>query len=351
MNAALQSSQIVLAVMGRLGAGGVACLALYIGLFMYKDERDRWQNRLEQLWVDIDDRAKRTGSVFPALVNRISAGTVKILDRLFGEERFSVKLIAVSVNLSLLCAQASEMPNLYRRYWEPPVRPLHALLEVVLTILLLVAGSLAMRFQGRPSIQAGCLVPPVMYFANNFRHSFRLAHSVGWSFAVAYPLSPVFAAFMSCVVDVFALVIIRKSFTRLEEVSTSGRALLLAAVLYFVAWCACTLPLLISYSIMHIGIDYRSGLLLTVEFVSWSLQRLATFDAITYVYCVVPSVALLGLVIHRILWPSLARFTYPLLEFKVLTERKYLIAIGAMALGFALNLTTFKDFVVKFVRP
>ena len=34
-------------VIGRVVAGAVGCLAFYIALFLYKDERERWQTNLK----------------------------------------------------------------------------------------------------------------------------------------------------------------------------------------------------------------------------------------------------------------------------------------------------------------
>lgn len=61
----------LLPVLERLAAFGFGCLALYIAIFMYKSEREQWQNRLETIWIGIDERAKKTDAVFTAIVNKV----------------------------------------------------------------------------------------------------------------------------------------------------------------------------------------------------------------------------------------------------------------------------------------
>ena len=345
----------VLPLIGRVVAGAVGCYCFYVAVFMYKDEKQRWQNRLDSIWVEIDERAQKTDSVFTALINRVSSGTVNVFNLLFGDEAFSLKLMAVSANLSLLCAQMSELSYLYLHYWSPPVRLFHAVFEVGLTVLLLACASLAICFRERLIIHLGCLVPSLMYFAYEFHYTFRrLGHGVDLPFAAVYPLSGMFAASMSCVVDVLALVTIRKSFARLEKVSTVVGALLLSLLLFLVAWCACVLPSLVSHDILFQGKSLRTGIYSRALkgfglFDAWTLRSLGLFDEVTCLYCVVPCIVLFGLVIHKILWPLLARFTYPLLDFKVLTERKFLIPIGTVAFALAFGYTTVSDLLKKYL--
>jgi hypothetical protein len=89
----------------------------------------------------------------------------------------------------------------------------------------------------------------------------------------------------------------------------------------------------------------------TGSFVRWMLWSLGKYDEITYLYCIVPGIVLSGLVIHKSIWPLMARITYLLLDYKVLTDRKYLIPIGAMALGIAFGLATFKEMLEKYLKP
>jgi len=46
----------------RILAASVGSLALYIRLFMYEDEEGKWQNRIDNLWIDIHDRERTAGS-------------------------------------------------------------------------------------------------------------------------------------------------------------------------------------------------------------------------------------------------------------------------------------------------
>lgn len=47
---------------------------------MYKDERERWQNRLEAAWIEIGERSKKTDSVFTARVADVSSAKGVVAD-------------------------------------------------------------------------------------------------------------------------------------------------------------------------------------------------------------------------------------------------------------------------------
>jgi hypothetical protein len=74
----------------------VGTLALYARFFMYEDEEGRWQNRIEKLWVAIDDRARVTGSKTSAFFNSVAAVVTRIFDRMFGPRLLSFRFVGVS---------------------------------------------------------------------------------------------------------------------------------------------------------------------------------------------------------------------------------------------------------------
>jgi hypothetical protein len=90
-----------LILVSRIVAGVVAALAFYFAFFLYEDEEGVWQNRIENLWAAVYDRAKITDSTSTALFNKIGETLDKVFNRLFGRRLISFHALAVSVNMSL----------------------------------------------------------------------------------------------------------------------------------------------------------------------------------------------------------------------------------------------------------
>src|SRR6266849_3677624 len=79
----------------------IGSLAFYIAFFMYEDEEGKWQNRIEKLWVTINDRAKFTVGKTSALFNKVSIVVSRTFDRIFGPKLISLRAVGVSTSYSL----------------------------------------------------------------------------------------------------------------------------------------------------------------------------------------------------------------------------------------------------------
>jgi hypothetical protein len=82
-------------------AFSVGAVAFYAAIFMYEDQEGRWQNRIEKLWIAIDDRARLTGSKTSAFFNSVAAVVTGIFDRMFGRRMLSFRFVGVSSCYSL----------------------------------------------------------------------------------------------------------------------------------------------------------------------------------------------------------------------------------------------------------
>lgn len=74
----------------------IAGLLIYIALFMYEDEKGRLQNRLEELWIRIDDRQRAAVARHIAFLKAVLGLLNRGLDTLFGAKIFSLRSIAVT---------------------------------------------------------------------------------------------------------------------------------------------------------------------------------------------------------------------------------------------------------------
>jgi hypothetical protein len=82
-------------------AGICAFVFAALALFIYEDEQGKLQNRLEDLWVNVDDLSKSAMSKEAALIQQAAKMLSGALDRVFGTRLFSWKAIASSTGLSL----------------------------------------------------------------------------------------------------------------------------------------------------------------------------------------------------------------------------------------------------------
>src|SRR4051794_22204896 len=84
----------------RILAALVGVAAMYAAFFMYEDEEGKWQNRIEQLWIGINDLERTMGSRTAAIFNRVAAIVTRTIDRVVGKKLLSFQLIGVSTCFS-----------------------------------------------------------------------------------------------------------------------------------------------------------------------------------------------------------------------------------------------------------
>lgn len=86
---------------GHLAVGLLGLLFLYLALFLTETAEGGIQNRLEELWVRVDDLSKTALSKQAALLQQVAELLGDGLDLLFGVKLFSARSSATSINLSL----------------------------------------------------------------------------------------------------------------------------------------------------------------------------------------------------------------------------------------------------------
>jgi hypothetical protein len=104
----------MLAILLHLLVGLLGLALLYAALFLDEGEEGELQNRLEKLWVDIDDVSKTALSRQAAFFRQVSAMANSALNRLFGTKLFSAEAVSAS-----LCFSVSSVLLffLYPTYW------------------------------------------------------------------------------------------------------------------------------------------------------------------------------------------------------------------------------------------
>jgi hypothetical protein len=85
-------------------ATGLGLVCLYLALFLYRDERDEIQNRLEDLWKNLHIRQVIALSIQVAFMQTVAERTSRLFDATFGKKYFTVRSFVVSVSLSMASA-------------------------------------------------------------------------------------------------------------------------------------------------------------------------------------------------------------------------------------------------------
>jgi hypothetical protein len=89
----------------------VGLLAYYVGMFLYEDEEGVLQNRIENLWIAIDDRARYTGSATAALFEKVALIVSRILNRIYGRKLISLHVFRTSLSFSTVEQRPQEDRN------------------------------------------------------------------------------------------------------------------------------------------------------------------------------------------------------------------------------------------------
>jgi hypothetical protein len=337
----------VLAIIGRVAAGCVAALAFYMAFFMYEDEQGRWQNRLNEFWVRVDDRAKITGRTSTALWNKISELVVNFLNKTFGKRLFSARSVIASVNLSFV------------------------IIWVCLIIVLIT--SLAFGLPDRPSAQETKTLPlELLFLASLSAYSIKLSMStterrltsrivpmLSVVVGLAVMLYQVFISssaklqqtgslistgsiilslLLSIASDVLAIVVIRKVLALTTRTVSVSKLIAQGGILLLLV-----LSLAIGPLVLMIGAEALFDHLIAgqAKVVSQTVDNvgvaMALFNMSTILYCCVPLIMALVVILHRMIWPAVAKGVYPLCQFKIVTNRKALIAVGSVCVIAAIH--------------
>ncbi len=70
-------------------------------LFLYEDEEGKFQNKVEEWWIKLSDKQKASRSRVAAFMQGVARLTGMGFDRLFGKRLFSLRVVAVSIYLSV----------------------------------------------------------------------------------------------------------------------------------------------------------------------------------------------------------------------------------------------------------
>lgn len=259
---------------------------------MYEDEEGRWQNRIDELWVSIDDRAKTAGSKAIAFFNKVAEVVTAGLDRLFGDRLFSVRSIGASTSYSFATALIVACSPIVHRVNVNP------LIYYPLGIFLISAIT--------PTIFRSRWVVPISLLPLLFTAAYLYAN---WSVEKwqnrGGPI--LFGALVLGFIFIVVVIMGIRISVRRVAVDNKGRQILAAMLIQL--GCALALlggPLLLVRS-LHWGARVANRSLLANIIVFSTL-----FNVFAACLCFALSFTLTGVLVYRIFWPAASRVFYPL---------------------------------------
>jgi hypothetical protein len=333
-----------------------ALVFFYMALFMYKDEADRWQNRLVDLWVEIGSGRQGFLSVPAGLVQKSSGFVTSWLTWLLGERPVSIQVVAVSLSLSyvssMFCLYTVDGFILWSRGLNPADFPVvfslcwllfgmfgvralcnrgKSLLALAITIALIAltcARTSLLDFIYPPSIGLGEVYRPV-----------EVNIPLVW---VEYLTGLAFGVLC----DLFVLIVNRRVLRSMA--GTSRTSILVLGFAYNLAWAVVLASSTVLF--LHFWVIGWRGLpgsllgelYLLPVFHSANgkfLFLLVLIPLTTNLFTLCASVGFLAIIVgalaHRLFWPLAERSVYALYQWKLFTNKKLQISAGIALLIFA----------------
>ena len=314
----------------RVTAGIVGLVLYYIGLFMYEDEEKQWQNALENIWVSIADQAKESGSKSVALFGKAAAIVTKPFDLIFGDKILSLRFIGGSIcwSLAMECLVLGILVLLARPLGLLVQQPSHAEWVSILhfALALIVAGLLFTLLAILPTLwhsrwAVALSLFPICFLGFDFALLiyFHVGKPRHWGFFAGLVLS--------LLSDVALLALVRFTIKWIALKSTVLRTTTAIIVHLAVIYLLVIVPIGVAEVIPKPEIRQSAVLSAVVSMVG--LNVFTALASCSFLFL------LLLLLLHRILWPILARVVYPLARFEAIRTRKLALSIGSLCFLYA----------------
>lgn len=328
---------------GRICAFLFGCVSFYLAFFLYEDENGVWQNRVENLWVSIHDRARETDTLGTAMLNKSAQALLTVSNLMFGKSPLSLQMIVVSANLTTASIPLAFLYT-YIRDNGTRSRIIDLLLEGIVLILLIGGAALAMKCPRWWGLLLSCI--PIGNIIRIYLVSFQCALGSHVSFKCFWfdwvdGRDFVIVLLMSITLDVLAISLIRRLFSTIAFRTSLFPIVLRIAVL--IAICIAVEPELV-YGFWKYGLrgmtelETIENLPSTPNVLRYNGAFVTYMNATTVIYCAIPAIVLFVLLAHRAFWPLLSRTLYPFARFRILVNTKAMAAVGSLAFTLAFDL-------------
>ncbi len=326
-------------------------LAVPIGLmffytcFLYEDEEGRLQNRIEDMWVSINDKAKISGNKTSVLFEKVAGLVTRVFDRVLGKRLISLQLVGVSSSagfaslflaIGVACLLAFYLIVLGGASLSENVLKGTAVL-FILGLATLFISFLCLALAAMPSLWPSpwgvglSLIPISLVSYGVIR--LMLIHAL---FNIQTEML-IAALIVSVLADVFLLAVVRLTVRRVSaQTNTINITIAILAqttiIILFVVG-----PFQTGLHLMATAGNKPTGPSMFAIYV-------AVFNAFTGLACCLFIFLLLFLLLHKSIWPIFSRFLYPLARYRVILRHGLMASIGGVCILFAVPLA-WKPFV------
>jgi len=357
-----------LIIASRVAVGVIGALAFYFAFFLYEDEEGRWQNRIENLWIAVYDRARSTDSNTTALFTKVAELLKNAADRLFGRRFFSAQAICVSAALSLgmgtLVAALldrfvfgsaayshttifghlivgrllndswsllGELPGTFYVVYEHVFPQPQFAFAIAFSIIFITCGLMAAIAPKLWAIRLS--YAPLLIFGVRLIVMELVAIKLNSTDEVFFPLMLV-VLLCSIWLDYLSIVVLRKVFGTISK-SISVLKILSLIVVYVIATIVAALAPAI---FLMVSTDLLDGFWTFSQYCDPLSLLLMCMNMTTLIYCATPIFCLGVILLHKLVWPFLSRIAYPVVRHRLIGNRKVLVPVGVLCLTFAFNL-------------
>jgi hypothetical protein len=321
---------------------------------MRESTEGKWVNRIEELWIRIDDRNKAVGDTTRALFNAVAEKVTKAFNRIVGTRIISPRLVGISGSLSftslflffglffellsyILVAYADLLkrstPSADRLEHTVPVFILYGIVFLVVSLFCATFAILPIVFKSPLWAWLSCS-PTILVI-------FLYLRLVYMHLASGNRLVLIEAFTMSLASDILLLMIIRQSLKWMLACVTLLRVTITMAIQLLLISIVIILP--IAFIVKLAVANPKSNLVTT-------MLILGLFNIPTALASAAFVVLLFIVLLHRITWPLLSQWTYVLTRKDVLEKRKLLRTVAISLIMFGLSGIPRMAFVMKVVE-
>jgi len=310
-------------------------LLLYIAFFMYEDEQGKLQNRIENIWIAVNDKQKASADKATVLFNKVADVVRRVLNRILGTKLISIQMIGVSssasfasilglVGLALLILRHMGFSR-HVVVADPLFYP--ALLLVGL--LLLVLSFINLVFASLPSIYPSAFtrilsLVPVSLFSIGLLSPGK-ARLPGSNLLVLFS-----ALLISVLSDVLLLSAARLSIRWISTSDDRSKILLAFLVQVLIVVLLIVVPFQLAATFLTRNPNsVTAKILVSVG----GLNVFTAFAASAFAF------AMVIVVLHRAFWPILDRIIYAVARFTIIRNRMLMSSLAVIFVSYGLSLT------------
>jgi hypothetical protein len=347
----------VLVILGKLAVAVFGGTLFYTAVTMFPDEEGELQNRIENVWIRVDDLHLTVVGRVTAIVNRIGAYVTRIYNRVLGTRLISIQMVGVSSASSIaaffLFATVLFYSLLYLSISKhAPVKPEFNGALIIVGTFCLIVSVIPLVFAFIPSLIRnwfGHIISLIPLLLASYVMTWAIVYHQGLS-GVHMPsgvpatrgiqVSLLAALYIGVATDIAVLAAVRSS-VRLIATSTRLQPILLAVLLQIAILALITIAPLEATTplIAHNQTALAEFMMATTMFNFFTILATLAF-----------LILLLVVVLHRVLWPLLSRLVFAVARFKPLqNNRKSCATVGLICVLYGLGFLTGHRLVVWFV--